>query len=377
MNKKLWRSCLLAGIVTAPLVGMSVAQASESTVYVSPSGSSAKHDHSCGDARFSSVQAAVDAVANHGTVYVCAGTYTESVTISKPLHLAGKSHSVIDASGQPYGVGVAASNTRVSGLTVKNASFDENTGSPGDGIVTAGLINGNPVPADHVAIVGNLLENNGGSGIDMDTTSYSVAQQNVSVNNGIGINLVDDFGKSASHNVISGNTASNNAGGCGIVLAEHSGAGVFANLVEGNTANSNGLGSSTAPNGTSGSGIILAGGPPGPASGVHDNTVRGNFFTGNGHAGVAFHSHAPGLNFSGNKVLNNLIGKNNVLGDYADGHPTGVYIGSHDPLTITVAGNTIRNDYYGIFTAGPVRVTGTNHFFNVAHDRGSVASYGG
>ena len=116
MNKNLWRSCVVATLVAAPVVGISVAQASPSTVYVSPTGSSAKQGNSCSAAGYHSVQSAVDAVSSGGTVYVCAGTYHESVTISKSLHLAGLSRSVIDASGQAYGVGVAASNTRVSGL---------------------------------------------------------------------------------------------------------------------------------------------------------------------------------------------------------------------------------------------------------------------
>jgi hypothetical protein len=375
MNKKLWRGCVAATLVAAPIAGASLAQASEATVYVSPSGSASRHDTSCDQARYRSVQQAVNAVAGHGTVVVCAGTYPESVTVKKALHLAGRSGAIINAAGQAYGVGVAAPYVTVSGLTVKNAqATDQN---PGDGIITAGFGANGPVPADHVTVVGNLLENNDGAGIDLNSTSNSVARQNVSVNNGIGVNVVDDLGKPSSHNVISGNTANNNPGGCGIVLAEHTGAGIFANLVEGNTANNNGLGTSTAPNASSGSGIILAGGPPGPNSGVYNNTVRNNFFAGNGHAGVAFHSHAPGLNFSGNKVLDNVIGTNNTHNDYADSHPTGVYIGDVDPLTINVAGNTIRNNYYGIFTAGPVTVTGSNHFFNVAVNRGATATYGG
>lgn len=377
MNKKLWRSCLVATMVAAPIAGISIAQASESTVYVSPSGSSAKHDTSCTDAKYKSIQKAVGAVAKNGTVYVCAGTYKESVTISKSLHLAGKAKSIIDATGQPYGVGVAAPNTTVSGLTVEHAS-SQGGNAPGDGIITAGFGANGPVAADHVTIVGNLLQNNEGAGVDLNSTSYSVARQNFSVNNAIGVNVADDLGKTSSHNVISGNVANNNPGGCGVVLAEHSGAGIHDNLVDGNRAKGNGLGSPTAPNASSGSGIILAGGPPGPNSGVYNNTVQNNFFVGNGHAGVAFHVHVSGLNFSGNKVLNNMIGTNNTHNDYADSHPTGVYIGDVDPLTVTVSGNTIHDNYYGIFTAGPVTVKGSNnHFLRVVKNRGSVATYGG
>jgi hypothetical protein len=374
MQKVMRTGCVVAALVAAPMVGVAAAQASESTAYVSPTGSPLHHDRSCADARFSSVQAAVNAVANRGTVYVCRGTYAESVTITRPLHLAGLVGSVIDASNKPYGVGVTAPHTTVSGLTVENATMDQNSGSPGDGIVTAGLTNNGPVPADHVTIIGNLLKNNGGPGIDLNSTSYSVAAHNVTLNNLVGVNVVDDFGKPASHNLVLGNIANDNPGGCGIVLADHSGAGIFANSVLDNTANRNGLGTPAAPNASSGSGIILAGGP---GASVHDNTVGGNVFNGNGHGGVTLHAHVPGGNFGGNRIVNNQIGTNNVRTDFADTKSTGIYLGDASPLTITVAGNTIRNDFYGIFTAGQVHIVGSNHFFNVTKTRGSTPSYSG
>jgi hypothetical protein len=42
-------------------------------------------------------------------------------------------------------------------------------------------------------------------------------------------------------------------------------------------------------------------------------------------------------------------------------------------------GNLIRNNFYGIFKAGPVTITGihSNLFFSVTHAVGSVAGYGG
>jgi hypothetical protein len=51
----------------------------------------------------------------------------------------------------------------VSGLAVENAS-DTAGHAPADGIITAGYVNGVPVPADHVTITGNTPENNVGAG---------------------------------------------------------------------------------------------------------------------------------------------------------------------------------------------------------------------
>ena len=148
----------------------------------------------------------------------------------------------------------------------------------------AGFVNDVPTPANHVTITGNTVKDNVGSGIDINSTSYSVASKNVAIGNGVGINMSDDLGVAASHNRIIGNVSDDNPGGCGIALAAHTGMGVFDNVISGNVADDNGLGSPSAPDASAGSGIILA--DPAPAGGVYDNQVLGNQFSGNGHAGV-------------------------------------------------------------------------------------------
>jgi hypothetical protein len=280
--------------------------------------------------------------------------------------LDGRPGAVIDATGQIYGVGAAADYSTVTGLTVENANSTA-PGAPDDGIFTAGLVNGNLVSASHVTISGDATENNAGSGIDINSTSYSTAIHNRSTGNSVGISVADDLGVPTSHNSIIGNVSSDNPGGCGIALADHTGAGIFANVVSGNTANDNGLGTPSAPNASAGSGVIVADPGEAPGGGVYNNLITGNSFSGNGHAGVDVHAHAPNLNFSGNVVTFNRIGTNN-LRTYVNGLPTtGVYLGDASPLTITVTGNVIDNDQYGIFTAGTVKVTGAqrNVFVNV------------
>jgi hypothetical protein len=374
MNHVIARSALAALVGAAaglPWLAAGTAEAATAVVYVSPAGSARAADHSCGTAAFRSVQAAVSAVPAHGTVIVCRGTYPESVTIGKALTLAGRAGAVIDAAGQPYGVGTAASWVTVSHLTVENASVG---GTLADGIVTAGLVNGKMVPGDHVTITGDVTVGNAGSGIDLNSTSYSAAIGNRSTGNAVGVNVSDDFGQAATHNSLIGNTASANPGGCGIALADHTGHGISRNLVERNTASDNGLGSPTGTAASSGSGVILAG----STGGVFDNTVIGNTFNGNGHAGFDVHAHAPGLNFSGNIVAGNRIGVNNLRTSENDALSTGVYLCDASPLTITVIGNVIARDHYGVFAAGgPVTVTGlrANAYEQVTADLGTSPTF--
>ena len=331
------------------------AGAGATTVYVAPGGRAGAAGRSCATAAYTSIQAAVTAAPAGGAVIVCPGTYHESVTITKALRLAGRPGATIDAAGQPYGVGAAASYVTISGLTVRGASVG---GLLADGIVTAGLVNGTMTPADHVTVTGDTTEDNAGSGIDLNSTSHSVAAGDRSTGNSVGINVSDDFHRTAADNVISGNVTNDNPGGCGIALADHTGDGIAHNLVAGNVSNDNGLGTPSAAAASAGSGVILAG----ATGGVFSNTVTGNVFDGNGHAGFDVHAHAPGMNLSGNVVTGNRIGVNNLRTSEGDPQTTGVYLGDASPLAITVEGNTISGDYYGIFTAGgPVTVRGADH----------------
>jgi parallel beta-helix repeat protein len=376
--KRFLRYASAAGLIGAALSGTGLAataaNASPSAVYVSPNGSAGAHDWSCWSAAYTSIQAAVAAAPLHGTVVVCPGVYKQSVTVNRAVNLRGERGAVINAKGKPYGVGVATSWVTVSGLTVENAS-DTSHNAPADGIITAGYVNGVPKAADHVTITGNTVKNNVGSGIDINSSSYSVASRNQAYGNGVGINMSDDLGLAASHNRIVGNVTNGNPGGCGIALADHTGVGVYDNLIAGNVGNDNGLGSSDKPDASAGSGIILA--DPTPKGGVWNNLVTGNSFSGNGHAGIVIHAHAPGTNFSGNVITRNWIGRNNMRTDTHDLRTTGIYLADASPLTITVVGNTVYHDYYGIFTAGQVTVKTAkyNRYIHVTHRTGHYPTY--
>lgn len=353
------------------LVASPADASSRTTVYVSPNGHS-RWDSSCSHAGFHSIQRAIDSL-RHGTVVVCRGTYHEMVTVDRSVTVRGNRGATIDATGHAYGIGATVPYVTIRGLTVKNAS-DMSNGSPADGIVTGGFGPHGPVSANHITIVDNRVTGNLGSGIDLNSTSYSVASHNIAERNGVGVNVSDDLGPGASHNVVSHNTTNENFGGCGIALADHTGAGVTDNLVVGNVSNDNGLGTPTAPDASAGSGVILA--SPVPGGVVTGNTIALNSFRNNGHGGVVVHAHVPGSNFNRNSIVGNRIGLNNLRTDTSDPHSTGIYLGSASPMRIRVSGNIIGPDYYGIFTAGRVRVTGGHNIYHfVRHPYGHVATY--
>ena len=87
----------------------------------------------------------------------------------------------------------------------------------------------------------------------------------------------------------------------------------------------------------------------------------------------------------GNVISANRVKVNNVRTDSHDEKFTGIYIGSASPLTITMKDNNIgpgleaadagESDYYGIFTAGPVTLVGSNSFHETTVDVGHVAIY--
>lgn len=379
ITRRLIRTAGVAVAAAAAVLGMpSISSATQapSLVYVSA------HNYSggpeCETTAVHSIQAGVDAVAPGGTVVVCPGVYKESVTVTKPLTLQhqGPTASIVDATGQSYGIAIGADHVTVTGLTVRNAGvgLDPSTCGAGPtaplcaGIVTFAAAGGPPVPGNYATVTHNVLTGNVGFGVDVVSTHDSVFRYNRSNGNGIGVNVVDDLGIPVQNNTIANNQASGNKNGCGIALASHSGAGVIGNLVQSNVADGNGL-----PAG--GAGILLA--TPTPGGIVRGNSLVGNTASGNGHAGIEVHIHVgqgatpPSTNAdaSGNSIVGNTIGTNNTGGDYDDPHTTGIYLGSNSPMSIVVKNNHISHDVNGIFKAGPnvTAVRSGNTFTAVTH----------
>jgi parallel beta-helix repeat protein len=357
------------------------------TLYVAPHGTSGARDRGCGSAAFATVAAAVSAAPAGGTVVVCGGTYHEGVKVARKVSLVGRGSPVIDAYGEINGLLITASGVTVRGLTI--------SGAIGEGI----LID----HASHVTIADNLVADNDlggqpdpvtnsypecqttdvvpgdcGEGIHLMGATYSTVSGNVSTGNTGGILLSDETGPTA-HNEIIGNTVTGNLYDCGITVVGHNPAaapdgkpapkvaGTYDNLIARNTITGNGtLGQ--------GAGVILA--TPLPGGAVYDNTITGNTIAGNGLAGVTLHSHAPGQDLNGNVIEDNTIGVNNLDGDpdfapAIDSDTTGILAATVGPLSLTVTGNVIAGDHYGIWTTGPVTLR--QHGNSFVQDKTRVA----
>jgi polyvinyl alcohol dehydrogenase (cytochrome) len=341
-------------------------------VYVSTSGTATGADTSCASAGFTSINAAIQAVADNGTVTVCGGTYQQEADVTKPVTLTGSGNVTIDASGLLHGIDVLAPNVTVAGFTVEHAI--------GEGIlvdnVSNATVDSNTVTGDDEGAGPNAVPNDYGQctagrkdcggGIHLLGSSGSHVQGNTTSGDADGIVISDETGP-AANNTVFGNSVLSNALGGGIVLDGASTAaapggspapsagGVFSNTISSNIAENNGL---TA----GGGGIVLTSAVSGGA--VYNNTVTSNNLSGNAGAGVTVHSLAAGQDLNGNQLTSNQIGPNNTLGDTqtgssaADTQTTGILVSAAGPLTISITSNTISNNQIGIWLGGPVTAAG-------------------
>jgi len=400
---------LVAGVVVTQ-AGAALADGGHGShvLYVSASAKHWNSDRSCRSAAFKTIQSAVNAAPAGGTVVVCPGTYHEQVVISKPLTLTGK-QATIDEKGvtptfsvtlpPPTGtqtiyaaVVMTSSKIKFTGFRVQNAQ--------GEGILAAGLggtvsgivISGNTVvhndlggptaPTYFECLGTGAVPGDCGEGVHFaGNVAYSTIRDNFIAHNSGGVLLSDDVGPT-HNNVVQGNVVTDNLSDCGITVPGHnpmgvnaagvpqpSVAGVYRNAILDNVVTGNGV------VGEGGAGVLFANAQPGTAS--YDNLVQGNYIAGNGLSGVTMHAHGPASNedLNGNVIVDNSIGKNNVLGDPLDGVPgtavtktTGVLVFSGGTsVTVTIAHNHIFNNFFGIWLSKPVTALGlhTNSFSHV------------
>ena len=226
-----------------------------------------------------------------------------------------------------------------------------------------------------------------GEGVHFTGVAYSSIKDSLIAYNAGGVLLSDDTGPTHG-NLVAGNVVTGNATDCGITVPGHnpnalsatgqpqpSVAGVYDNVIRGNVVTNNGVKGE-------GAGVLFANAQAGTAS--YDNLVQGNYIAGNGLSGVTMHAHTikPGQfeDLSGNRVIGNVIGRNNLDGDTLDCPPgsttcspqdlvtTGILVFSGGtPVTTTIAFNHISNNKVGIWLSKPVVASGlfTNSFANV------------
>ena len=349
---------LLCGVVLAFAMGASAA-ASGTTRHVSPTGSDTGN---CTVSPCRTIQYAVNQANSGDIVSVAAGTYDESVSVTKRLSLVG-SGATIDAAGEstpPNGVvvsGSSAAGTAIHGFTVENAGLE--------GIFV--------VQTSNVTIASNTVTHNDaygpfnalcvdqpddcGEAIHLQSVTHSTVRGNLVEDNVGGILLTDENGPT-SGNMISDNVVLDNTLDCGITLASHhfslsaaaapAVAGVYQNTVLHNTANGNGA-----------AGIGVFAGPPGAAA--WGNVVSGNTAMNNGAAGLMIHSHTPFQYVNDNVFVNNTLAANGIDEDNTvDDAPAAISVFSAViPIEHTViSANRISAEHYGIVTLNAVKLSG-------------------
>lgn len=375
-------------------------------LFVSPNGNATNAGTSCGTAAYSTIQSAVDAAPPGATVVVCPGTYTENVVISQPLTLHGLGGATIQGAPTnatmcdqlgPNGPGSApclaavtikSGWVQVSGFTV--------TGAVGEGILATGSLAGGSI--SHVIIADNRVTGNDTGGAQSPNSLYpqcnpagevpgdcgegvhlmgafdSVVSDNYISGNSGGVLLTDEFGPTHDNQIVD-NVVTDNLYDCGVTAPGHnpyaldaSGkrqpnvAGVYDNVIADNRITGNGVKGE-------GAGVLFANAAPGSAS--YDNLVIHNYIAGNDLAGVTLHAHPipPGTfeDLNGNRIIENAIGTNNIGGDpdaNVIGHTTGVLVYGAVPVRITIVGNRIFKNDYGIWLG-----TGGNITAKIRHNR--------
>jgi parallel beta-helix repeat protein len=381
VSKHLIRTSLaIAGVCAA--AGSTAAAASARTLYVATTGNNANPcsaGHPC-----QTINRAVGVAHAGDTIDVSKGTYAQYVVITKKLRLIGLGHPVVDAKGRDNGFivqGTGGAGTVISGFVVKNAAFEGILLKKTSGVTISGnTIRNNdqgtraskPVGecAAHGQIPGDC-----GEGVHLMSVTDSKVTGNLVTGNTGGILLTDELGPTA-RNLVSKNQVVKNLYDCGITIAAHNPngvsktgrrqpkvAGIYGNQILDNVSNNNG-------GKGEGAGILLATGA-GPGSAVYNNLVQGNTANGNGLAGVSLHSHAPGEDLNGNKILNNKLSNDGIQPDpeYGEKGTNGILIGSAVTMLtgIVVKGNTISNTQFGIYTKNvPAISTKSNKFIKVA-----------
>ncbi len=419
-------SALLLGGLLAQNVGTARAddrsnpphRGDDDSLFVSPTGNAANSGKSCDKAKYSTIQAAVDAAPSRATVVACKGTYSEQVVIMKPLVLSGRDATIDEKGVTPgfvanvpgigalpifAGVVIVSSHVSLSGFTVTDAL--------GEGILAAGV----NAPLTDVSIVGDRIVNNDlgggvppaspyfecqangqipgdcGEGIHFIAVAFSNIGHNYIAGNSGGVLLTDETGPTHD-NLIQGNVVTNNQSDCGITVPGHnpdaldahgkrqpSVAGVYRNVIAGNTITDNGhLGE--------GAGVLFANASGG--TGSYDNIVVGNYIAGNQLSGVTMHAHlldpadpnsAKGEDLNGNKIIANVIGTNNVPGRFVTGDnldgvvtvtkTTGILVWAGPvQVRVTIAQNRISDNHFGIWLGFKSNVKAAledNSFHNV------------
>ena len=139
-----WLGAIAA--LVAVLATPALAQAAKPTQWVAPGAANAGPGTSCAEPGYSTIQAAIGAAGRGATIQICPGTYSEQLSITKPLKLQA-------ADGQ-YTATIALPATPANSTTECDAAAGKTVyGTPQDeiSICTSGIVCSRPDGRSEVA----------------------------------------------------------------------------------------------------------------------------------------------------------------------------------------------------------------------------------
>jgi hypothetical protein len=286
----------------------------------------------------------------------------------------------IDATGCDLGVyiGPGASGVTIQGATISGANDHAILADAATNLT----ISGNTINGNGIKPTMGLAEN---KAVQLDgVTSSTVSGNTMGGNVADGALGVADYGPVdpgapqsaatapvASANVIvSNNTLTGNRGGCEMVIAGYNAGGGSSHI----TASGNHISDLSqigkfGPHGPEIGQIVLAADAPGVP--MMANTITGNTIMGGGLPGVIVHANAPGDVIDGTTISNNVFQLNNWLNTAGPPQLTAIGLRAEAPVpppatpsvtNTSITGNTISNEFYGIWSEG--NVTGTTQSGN-------------
>lgn len=286
------------------------------------------------------ISEAVASAAAGSTIWICAGTYLESVTLDRDLVLLGLGEVVVDADGQGPGFDVVQATVSISDVTVEGGTGSPNGPAPENGGGINAFDAGGPLTLTRVTVRGSTAEIGGGLfvGDGGGTVTDCVFEGNVSGTHGGGVFVTGDV--TFEGTTIRGNTAGGYGGGLG--LGEDTDVTLRDCLLESNDA-------------TNGGGVFTF---QGAAADLTGTVVADNAAT---SAGGGLYAWAA--DFVGGEVRDNT----------SDGQGGGVYVYEAGSLTdAQVSGNQAVSGA-GLYLQGPVDLAGLTVDANVASESGGGA----
>jgi parallel beta-helix repeat protein len=149
-----------------------------------------------GGADFTGIQNAIDNASDGDTIIVHSGVYYENVVVGKSVTLKGIEYPIVDAGGEGNAIRLTADGITLVGFNVTNS---------GNSISEAGIA----VTSNNNIITGNNVSNNNGDGIELYySCNNTITGNNVSNNHLDGISLY--YFSSSNNNTITGNNVCNN-----------------------------------------------------------------------------------------------------------------------------------------------------------------------